>query len=89
MKCCHPEKHLVGGGKSTRGHLTKLVESLQSLQIQDRGQTVQFKVGNAAEDVNSTHSNQLHDKQDGLQNLGFRGVNFSSLSDVNSMCQVV
>ena len=61
MKCCHPEKHLVGGGKSTRGHLTKLVESLQSLQIQDRGQTVQFKVGKAAEDVNSTHSNQLHD----------------------------
>ena len=51
----------MGGVKSTRGHLTKLVESLQSLQIQDRGQTVQFKVGNAAEDVNSTHSNQLHD----------------------------
>ena len=24
MKCCHPEKHLVGEGKSTRGHLTKL-----------------------------------------------------------------
>ena len=24
MKCCHPEKHLVGGGKSTGGHLTKL-----------------------------------------------------------------
>ena len=51
----------MGGGKSTRGHLTKLVESLQSLQIQDRGQTVQFKVGKAAEDVDSTHSNQSHD----------------------------
>ena len=53
----------MGGGKSTRGHLTKLVESLQSLQIQDRGQTVQFKVGKAAEDVDSTHSNQSHDSR--------------------------
>ena len=53
----------MGGGKSTLGHLTKLVESLQSLQIQDRGQTVQFKVGSATEDVDSTHSNQSHDYQ--------------------------
>ena len=37
------------------------IESLQSLQIQDRGQTVQFKVGKAAEDVDSTNSNQSHD----------------------------